>query len=325
MTTTMTKDYYQILGVSEKATASEIKKAYRKLAREYHPDRNPDNPKAEERFKEVQEAYSVLSNDKERRAYDVRRNNPFGGGSPFGAGGPHRTGRGTRYQYRPDGTFSRYESGDGSQFSTDDGGFGFGDIFSRFFTGDEAGGYTGAPHQPPPHTNVPGRDTETSIYLAFDDALKGGKREIDVPGGGRLRINIPKGAYDGMKIRLRGHGAPGPSGAKGDLYVTFSVGEHPRFRREEDDLITIATISAFEAMLGTSKHIATAYGKRVKVNIPAGTQPGDKLRLRGMGVATGTNTGDLYVEVEVTLPKNLSPDQQDAVRQLGQQLGALRS
>lgn len=300
-----TKDYYDILGVDEDASAKEIKKAYRDLARKYHPDRNPDKPKAEERFKEIQEAYSVLSDQEKRDQYDAqRRFGGFGGQQGFGQNGGRAPGGGF------DVRFEQGQPGEGFG--------GFGDIFNSFFGGGGQGGRGGQTRSPfgqQQRRRAKGNDVETTLRISFDDALRGGKREVTLPDGETIRIDIPKGVRSGFKIRLRNRGEPGPRGERGDLYVTFKVGDHPRFRRKGDDIYATETVDAIEAMLGTERRIPTPYGQRIKVTIPAGTQPGEKLRLRGQGVRTGAGSpGDLYVEVDVTIPDNLSEAQRDALR-----------
>jgi curved DNA-binding protein len=313
------KDYYNVLGVEEQASADDIKKAYRKLAREYHPDRNPDKPNAEERFKEIQEANAVLSDPEKRKEYDRMRKNPFAafGGDGFDAR------NGSRFYRAPDGTYVRFDQGApgaGGFFGEEFGGIG--DFFSRIFRGGE-----GADQEPftQSRTRQPGRgrDVETRLPLSFEQALQGGKTEVSLPGGETVRINIPKGVRPGFKIRLKGRGAPGPGGQRGHLYVTFEVQPHPDFRREDDDLYTKVSINALEALLGTSRSINTAYDQRLKLTIPAGTQPGDKLRLKGQGVQTAKTTGDLYVEIDVTVPKNLSEAQREALRKAGKEAGLL--
>ena len=314
-----TKNLYEILGVSEDASAEEIKKTYRKLARKYHPDKNPDAPDAEDRFKEIQEAYSVLSDEKERRAYDRRRKNPFGDFGGFSAR------NGDRFYQNPDGTFVRFETGgDPRGFGGDPGG-GFGDIFSRIFGGDAPGG-AGPQADPFAQTRrrtSRGRDVETSLRLSFDEALRGGKSEVTLPDGDTVRLTIPKGVRSGFKVRLRERGEPGPTGKRGDLYVTFEVTPHPRFRREENDLHVTETIDAFEAMLGTSRTIENAYGRQIKLPVAPGTQPGTKLRLKGQGVETEKRTGDLIVEVAVTIPQKLTEAQREKIRRAAEEAGLL--
>ena len=301
--------YYDTLGVEEDASAREIKKAYRRLARKHHPDRNPDDPDAEERFKKIQEAYSVLSDEEKRQQYDAQRRNPFGGpgfgGSGFGQGGNGRRQRVNINQ----------EFGQG----------GLGDIFESFFGGGGVGGrgqrggrdpFSQAQQQQhrqrrrQPQT----RDAETRLHLSFDEALEGGRQTVELPSGESIRLRIPKGVRSGYKVRLRGRGPTGPAGKRGDLYVTFEVGDHPRYRREGNDLHLTETVSALDAMLGTKRRIPTPYGQNISVTIPAGTQPGEKLRLRGQGVKTEDETGDLYVHVDVHIPDNLTEAQREALK-----------
>lgn len=298
-----TKDFYKTLGVSEKATAEEIKKAYRKLARESHPDRHPDDPKAEARFKEVQEANETLSDPAKRREYDAMRKNPFGAGPGF------RTDSGAEFYQRPDGTYVRFDQRGGgrrsSTVSEDDPLGGFGDIFGRVFSQSSGGGS---------RARV-GRDIEATVQLTFQQSLEGGKREVALPNGEKIRISIPKGVRNGFRIRLKGRGQQG-LGGRGDLFVAFIVESDPRFRREGNDLTLTETISVFEAMLGTQHSITTAYGKQIKLTIPAGTQPGEKLRLRNQGVQTDKETGDLYVIIDVKIPADLTEKQRTALEEV---------
>ena len=310
------KDYYNILDVSEHASADEIKKAYRKLARKYHPDRNPGDAKAEERFKEIQEAYEVLSDPKKRKQYDRVRKSP-GYGTFFGD--TYTTQNGGRYYRAPDGTYVHVDTKGGGR----GGGFGFGDLFGDLgdlFKGVFTGGEPQTGHSAQSATDL---DRRTTVRLPFKKALEGGKTEVALPDGKKVRIAYPKGVADGYTVRLRGRGAAGPGGRRGDFYVTFEVTPHPRFRREGNDLYTKVTVNAFEAMLGATRHVTTAYGKRIKLTIPKGTQPGDKLRLRGQGVATDKGTGDLYVEIEVTIPKNLSAEQEALLRDAAERAGLI--
>jgi len=312
-------DYYEVLGVSEGANADEIKKAYRKLAREHHPDRNPDKPTAEAKFKEIQEAYSVLSDEKKRKEYDLSRKNPFAGfGDGYGT-------RGRQGEYRaPDGSYIRFDtSGGGSPFGEgtpfEETGGSFGDIFGRFFGGEAPAD----PFGPGRQRRTRGRDIQTTLNISFDEALKGGKREVALPDGTRVRIEIPKGVESGFKIRLKGRGAEGAGGQRGDLYVTFNVEPHSRYRRDGNDLYKKVKVNAFEAMFGVRRSVRTPYGKQIKITIPAGSQPGDRLRLRDQGVETETGRGDLYAEIEVEIPKDLPSEHADAIRQAAEEAGLL--
>lgn len=307
------KDHYKTLGVSESASAEEIKKAYRKLAREYHPDRNPDAPEAEERFKSIQEAYSVLGDEEKRREYDAMRRNPF-------AGGGFDARNGGRYHRAPEGSYVRFDRGTPEGFGDAFGGGGFSDLFSRFFGGAES---AEDPFRTPgtSRRRTGGRDIRTSLRIPFEQALKGGKTDVGLPTGEKVRIDVPPGVESGFKIRLKGRGERGPSGERGDLYVTFDVEPDPRFTREGNDLHTFVEISAFEAMLGTRRSVSTAYGQNIRMDIPPGTQPGEKLRIRGKGVETAGHTGDLFVEIRVQIPKDLNEDQRAAIEKVARKYG----
>ncbi len=307
------KNYYDILGVAEDADAEAVKKAYRKLARRFHPDRNPDKPDAEERFKEIQEAYSVLSDEKKRKEYDRLRKNPFGA---FGGG--FETGNGNRFYRAPDGTFVRFETG-GEPGAFGDSFGGLGDLFSRLFGGGEPQADPFARQQ----RRSPNLDVETTVRLSFEQALRGGKTDVQLPDGETIRLTIPRGVRPGFKIRLRDRGRTAANDKRGDLYVTFDVAPHPRFRREDNDLYVTEIISVFEALLGTTRSLTNAYGNRIKLPIHPGTQPGARLRLKGQGVQTQKRTGDLYVEIEVTVPENLTDAQRAALREAAEQAGLL--
>ncbi len=304
-------DLYDILGVDEDASKQDIKKAYRDLARKHHPDRNPDDPDAEERFKRIQKAYSILSDEEKRQQYDARRQ--FGGG----VGGMNGGGRGSWSRGGAGGPEIHFE-----QRGFDDafgGQGGLGDIFESFFGGRGRG--SGDPFaqqrtsgRQQSHRQRGGQDVETKLRLSFDEALQGGRKQVELPTGESIRLRIPTGVRNGYKIRLKGRGQPGPTGTRGDLYVTFEVGDHPRFRRKGDDIHLTETIGAFEAMLGTERRIPTPYGQRIKLTIPAGTQPGEKLRLKGQGVKTDDGQGDLYVKIDVTIPSDLTEEQRETLR-----------
>ncbi len=292
-------DYYQTLEVEETAAPDAIKKAYRRLARAYHPDRNPGDPSAEDRFKAVQEAYETLSDEKRRKAYDRERHvGPSRGpggfdASSFGGFDAESAFRGAR---------------SGSTFSGADG---FDPLFSFFFSGENA------------QRAAPLHDVETELKLTFDQALRGGRTEVRLPDGETVRLAIPRGVRSGLKVRVRGHGETDASGARSDLYVTFRVEPSPRFRREGDHLHIVEAVSAIEAIVGTTRPITNAYGQTVKVQIPPGTQPGERLRLRGQGVATDAKAGDLFVEVQVVVPRELTKTQRDALAATARETGLL--
>jgi molecular chaperone DnaJ/curved DNA-binding protein len=304
-------DYYAVLGVDDDASAKEIKKAYRTLAHQYHPDRNAGDAAAEERFKEVQEAYDTLGDETKRKAYDRARRDPYGGrfeGDPFGG---FASGPGGRYYRAPDGTYVRVDATGAGPGATDDdfvfgGGGGLGSIFDQFFGG--AGGSETSARG--------GRDVEATLRLTFEEALEGGPREFQTPSGESVRITVPEGVRDGFKIKMGGRGEPSPSGrgGPGDLFVTFRVTPDARFRRDGDDLVTTETVSAVEALLGTTREVQTAYGQTVRLKIKPGTQPGARLRVGGQGVRTSRGRGDLYVEVAVAV-NALSPSARDGLRQ----------
>ena len=294
------KTPYDVLGVPESASDDDVKKAYRRLARQHHPDRNPDDKASEDRFKEVQDAYETLSDPEKRKAYDYRRRAPGGMGG-MGAYEDGFTRSGTRYRANADGTFIR---SDPFGAPAEEEGL-FGDIFGRIFSG-------GGPTAPPPGARQ--RDTEAEVQLTFEESLRGGAQEFKM-GRDSIRLTVPKGVPNGFKIRLRGR-APGG----GDLYVRFRVSPHPRFRREGDDLIISEAVTAFEAMLGATRTVTSAYGNRLKLTIPPGTQPGERLRMRAQGVDRGDRQGDLYVEVAVTIPK-LTDEQRDALQQAAEGAG----
>ena len=287
------KDYYRILGIEPKATPDEVKKAYRKLARKYHPDRNPGDEKAEEHFKEVQEAYDTLSSPDTRRRYDRRRHDP--------AGREHVTSAGTRFRRAPDGTYVRFE--EGSPGGGEDPFGGLGDFFSQMF-GPGAGG--------PGPEPVP----EVTVEIEFDQMLRGGKARLRLDGDRTVEIPFPAGVRDGYRVRVR-------SGGSAIRFVRFRIRPHPAFTRDGDDLHTTLTVNVFEALLGTSRSLATPYGSTLKVTVPKGTQPGDRLRLRGQGIRSEERAGDLIVDLEVTVPKGLDADAEAAVREAAKKAGLL--
>lgn len=308
----MVKDFYKTLGVDEKADATAIKKAYRTLARELHPDRNPDDSTAEERFKEVQQAYETLSDPEKRKQYD--RMKRYGGMGGFGGmggatgGSPFETRSGFRYRQNPDGTFVRMDG----DF---DAGSGFSDIFERFFGGG-APGAPGSSAGPGPgrqqarKADPKAYDRNRTVRISFERMLKGGKISFTLDGE-KISIPFPKGVKDGHKVRIRGKGRAMPNGGKGNLYVSIRVDEDDRFTRDGLSVHTHVNVSVFDAMLGATTEVHSPHGKRLKLAIPEGSQPGDRLRIKGHGVETESGKGDMIVHLDVFLPETLTEEQRE--------------
>jgi curved DNA-binding protein len=299
------KDYYEMLGVSKTASEDEVKKAYRKLALKYHPDRNPGNKEAEERFKLINEAYAVLSDTEKRKEYDT-----------YGMGG-------FQQRYSQEDIFRGFNLGDLFK----DLGFGGRDIFGMF--GQEAGRrgrQRSQPHDFGDYTTREQRqraggsslDLHYELEIPFMDAIKGGEKGITFSrhqGVEEVTVKIPKGISSGKKLRLQGKGNRNPyTGDAGDLYITVKVGDHPVFRREGNDLHVKTEVQLSHALLGATVEVPTPEGPK-RVKLPPGAK---KLRLRGLGVPSlekGT-VGDLYVEVDINLPKKLSDRQKTLVEEL---------
>jgi len=381
-------DYYNILGVSELASADEFKKAYRKLAKKYHPDANPNDKQAETKFKEISEAYNVLSDPKKKQQYDMMRKYGagFGGGR---AGGPGGTG-GFSYEDIMSQFGGAGRSGSrrgGEQFS----GFGsFADIFSSIFNDRQGGGFrdtfAGDQQRTRPQK---GDDLLTDIEISFEDAVKGGQRNIKIniehacdqcqgsgitpgsqaticpecqgagnvtfsqgsfaisrpcprclgrgqiignpcrkcSGKGKLfgpktfKINIPRGIESGKKIRLKGLGKPGINGGQpGDLYLKINVSGHKYFWREGKDIYSRVPISLRQAVLGGQIRVQTLTNE-IELSIPPGTSSGQKFRLKGLGLAANGDKGNQYVEINVEMPKNLTPEQEKLFEQFADNVG----
>jgi molecular chaperone DnaJ len=356
------RDYYQVLGVPDTATQEEIKKAYRRLAKQYHPDANPNNPQAAERFKEISEAHAVLSDPDKRKQYDQMRR--LGAFETAGFG--RRTGPRPGPEGMPDFEFDL----------SDLGGLGLGDIFSSIF---------GRGRQ-----EEPGAALETVVEIPFRVAALGGKVPVRLPinetcrvcggsgaapgaritscpechgrgtvtfgqggfavsrpcprcrgrgkvpstecsacgGAGEVRtekevlITVPPATETGTKVRLKGQGEPiRPGGPPGDLIITFQVQPDRFFRREGLDVICEVPINLAQAVLGTRLRVRTLDGKKVVLRIPPGTQPGRKFRIKGLGIEKGGRRGDQLVQVQVTIPERLSPEQEALVKEFAEKAG----
>ena len=303
------KDYYKVLGVAKNATKEEIAKAYKKLARKYHPDLNKDDKKAEDRFKEVNEANEVLKDPEKRKMYDHLGPNwqngqnfqrPPGfehmnfsrGGAPgggFGGGG-----------------FSDFFEtlfggggfgGQGAQFG------GFGGQGGQF--GGQGGGFSQAPRR--------GNDVEASLTLTLEEAYSGGKKSVSLqgPAGRRsLEVAVPAGVKPGARIRLTGQGEEGRGGGNGDLYLKVQIAPHQNFSLDDADVIYDLLLAPWEAVLGAKVRVPTLTGA-IDLNIAPGTGSGKKLRIRGKGLGSGQTKGDQLVRIGIAVPDTLSPEEQE--------------
>ncbi|MHA7208580.1 DnaJ C-terminal domain-containing protein [Arthrobacter sp. MDT1-65] len=299
------KDFYKILGVSKDASGADIKKAYRKLARKYHPDQNQGDAASEKTFKDVSEAYSVLSDDEERQQYDAIR--AMGGGARFSAGG---TGGGAGSSAGFEDIFGNlFGQGTGTRQRT---GFSNSNLppeFADLFGGGGGNGFPGGFQSTRPQK---GADRTASTSISFAGAINGTTIGLREPSGEQIDVRVPAGIRDGQKVRVKGKGQPGQDGP-GDLMVTVSVKEHPLFKRDGDNIRVHVPVSFPEAALGAQIEVPTLTGDLVKMRIPAGTPSGRTLRLKGRGVKTSKATGDLLVTVDVVVPQNLSREAEAAV------------
>jgi curved DNA-binding protein len=291
-------DYYEVLGLKKGAGADEIKKAYRKLAVKYHPDKNPGDKAAEERFKEINEAYAVLSDPEKKAQYDQ-----------FGSTGFHQ-------RFSQEDIFRNFNVDDLFR----DAGFGTDDIFARIFGGAGGfrqargfGGFGGGKRR--------GEDQSLELAVSFQEAFSGCEKRIAFRRDGQreeLSVKVPAGIEPGGKLRLAGKGGAGSGGGPaGDLYLVVTIGSHPDFVREGDDLVTEQAIDFTTAALGGSLDVATLDGtKRIKV--PAGIQSGTKIRLKGLGFPRlgKSSRGDLYVAIGIKVPQSLTGEQKRLLEQL---------
>ena len=281
------KDFYKILGVTKGVSEAELKKTYRKLSRQFHPDTNPGDAKAEARFKEISEAYSVLSDKDQRAEYDQMR--AMGPGARAGFGG------------NAGGGFS----GGGANF----GGAGFEDVFANLFGG---GGGFGGPRGP-----QRGQDLTTTQTLDFIDGVKGTTIKLSLRAGTEpTTIKIPAGVSDGQKIKIAGKGNPSPNGGPaGDLIITVTVKTHPVFTRDGNNIRVVVPITFAEAVLGATIQVPTLGGDPVKLKVAPGTPNGRVLRVKGRGVVTAKAEGDLLATVEIAVPSHVSDKAKQALEE----------
>jgi len=319
------QDYYDILGVPRGASADEIKKAHRKLVRKYHPDVNKNNKEAEEKFKEVQEAYDVLSDETKRRNYDQFGHAGVGmGGAPGGGGDPFEAFRRAQGQGGGGGGRTTYRGGPGvtvEDFDFGGGGAGgadFGDIFEQIFGSRGPAGRAGAGARPRPQAQPQrGSDVEHPVTLTFEQAARGTTLPLQINRDGHLEtidVKIPAGVKDGSRVRIRGKGQQS-NGEPGDLYIITRVLEHPYFRRDGLDILLDLPLSLYEALLGTKVEVPTLEGP-VTLTIPPGTSSHAKLRIKGRGIHRGEERGDQFVITKIVAPKSLDDDDKATVEKL---------
>lgn len=293
-------DYYKILGVPKSASPADIKKAYRKLARKYHPDVNPNDHEAEANFKKVSEAYEVLNDPEKRKKYDE-----------YGENWKHAEAyEQAKQQQGERGTYTYSNQG-----RPDFGGRDFSDFFESMFGGGHAAGASGFGGRT---RSYKGADYQAQLVLQLTDVLKSHKRTIDL-GERKIRINIPAGVEDGQTIRISGYGATGPNnGPKGDLYITFHIQNQTQFKRDGADLYATIDIPLYTAILGGEFIMDTLTGK-VKLTIKPETQNGTQVRLKGKGLPVYKNEtkhGDLFITYQIDMPTKLTKKEKELFQEL---------
>jgi molecular chaperone DnaJ len=292
------KDFYKVLGVAKDVSEAELKKTYRKLARQYHPDSNAGDAKAEARFKEISEAYSVLSDPEQRTEYDQVR--AMGSGARFTSGAGGQSG-GFEDVFGSMFNGNSRRAGGGSPYGQN----GFEDLLGGMFGGGgfgrTSGGYQG--YGGPTR----GRDLSASTTLDFLTAINGDTITLQPSGGKSIKVKIPAGVNDGQKIKLRGKGEPSQDGGEaGDLVLTVAVRKHPVFERDGLNLRVDVPVTFVEATLGATVEVPTLGGEPVRLRVAPGTPSGRVLRVKGRGVSTPKGTGDLLASVHVAVPSHLS-------------------
>jgi curved DNA-binding protein len=310
------KDYYKTLGVGKTATEAEIKSAYRKLAKQYHPDKNPGDKKAEDKFKEINEAYEVLSDPAKRQKYDAlgssyQRYQQYGGSGgfdwgPWTSGGRGAPGSGGRVEY------------EGDLSDLFGGAAGFSDFFDQIF--GSMGGGTQTRTRRPTTTTLRGQDHERTVELSLEEALKGTVRDLQ-KGSRKLEVKIPAGSRTGTRVRISGEGGPVAGGPSGDMFLVVKLTEHPRFKLRGDgpDLQIDLPVDLYTAVLGGEARVPTLEGNDVVLTVPPESSSGQMMRLRGKGLLTGPKAaerGDLYVRLLAQVPKNLTNEEKELYQKL---------
>jgi DnaJ-class molecular chaperone len=311
------RDYYEILGVSRSASTDEIRKAHRKLARQYHPDVNKSDPKASEKFAEVQEAYDVLSDAQKRKNYDQFGHAGVGAGMGGAAADPFEAFR------RAQGGGARYQTWTGrdpnvtvEDFDFGQGGAGFSEIFEQLFGG--RGNFGGAAGRAGPRGRVHpdarrGQDVEYPVTLSFEQAARGTTLPLQINRGGRVEtidVKIPPGVKDGSRVRVKGKGENG-----GDLFILTTVRPHDYFRRDGLHVLVDLPVSLYEALLGAKVTVPTLDGP-VTVTVPPGTSSGAKLRIKGRGIERGSEKGDQFAIIKIIVPKELDDEDRRLIDKL---------
>jgi molecular chaperone DnaJ len=298
------KDFYSVLGVTRQTTPDDLKKAYRKLAMQFHPDKNPGDKQAEERFKEVNEAYDVLSDPKKRQVYDQFGHAGFQGGGP----GPRQGG----FEGFSGGFDPRNAGPEGFQDM-------FGDFFGEFFSADPASGRRGFRQE------ARGADLRYTLTITLEEAATGAEKRISFvrqragrEDTAKLSITVPAGVKAGQRLKLRGEGDTPPGNAKpGDLYVIIGFQDHPLFKRKDNDVLMELPVSFVDALLGTQIEVPTLTGKAM-LSVPAGTHPGQIFRLKGKGFPDigGYASGDMLVKIIVDIPNTVTEEERQALEKL---------
>ncbi len=316
------RDYYETLGVSKTASEDEIKSAFRKLARKYHPDVAKDKKEAEEKFKQINEAYEVLSDPEKRRKYDQLGEN---WNQPGGFQPPPQWGGG-----QPGGGYHWGGSGENGGVEFEFGGTGFSDFFEAFFGGGRGRSAFGGFGQRGTMAER-GSDVKADIMVTLEEALHGSTRQVSLRRAGSKKtetyqVKIPRGVREGQRIRLAGQGEAGERGGKsGDLFLRVRLARHPDFSVEGSDLVHEVKIAPWQAVLGDQIIVPTLEGN-ARLKLPPGTQGGQRFRLRGRGLpGVSGQRGDLYVVVQIAVPKKLSDSERKLWEQLAQLHGSEKS